>query len=193
MAEFRLSFGTVHQTLRSSCRRLIRIASLATAIPQALPAQSPSGTPAGNKSDSKTAQDFSQQPAIFDYLHVSMRYENDGTGTTETRGRIRVQTQAGLSTGGQLVFSYNAVDEQEEVRSVRVLKADGSTLTAGPDAVQDLSAPVTREAPMYTDARQKHVTVPGSRSAMSSNSRWSRTRRRCCPGSSGKSGSSSRG
>jgi tetratricopeptide (TPR) repeat protein/transglutaminase-like putative cysteine protease len=27
--------------------------------------------------------------------------------------------------------------------------------------VQDLSAPVAREAPMYTDARQKHVTVPG--------------------------------
>lgn len=137
------------------------LAGLAAALPIWLPAQSPSSAPAGNKSDSKTAQDFSQQPAIFDYIHVSMRYENDGTGTTETRARIRVQTQAGLSAGGQLVFDYNAVDEQEEVRSVRVLKADGSTLTAGPDAVQDLSAPVTREAPMYTDARQKHVTVPG--------------------------------
>ena len=31
------------------------------------------------------------------------------------------------------------------------------------DAVQDLSAPIEREAPVYTDYRQKHITVPGLR------------------------------
>ena len=34
---------------------------------------------------------------------------------------------------------------------------------AGDDAVQDLSAPIEREAPVYTDYRQKHITVPGLR------------------------------
>ena len=90
-----------------------------------------------------------------------MRYEDDGSGSREVRGRIRVQTSAGLPTAGQLVFEYNAVDEKVEIRSVRVLKPDGSVVAAGPDAVQDLNAPKTSEAPMYTDARQKHVTVPG--------------------------------
>ena len=90
-----------------------------------------------------------------------MRYENDGTGTREVRARIRVQTPAGLNSAGQLIFQYNAVNEQVEIRNVRVLKSDGNIVTAGPEAVQDLSAPVTREAPIYTDARQKHVTVPG--------------------------------
>ncbi len=90
-----------------------------------------------------------------------MRYENDGSGTRELRSKIRVQSQAGLSIGGQLVFDYNALDEQIEVRSIRVLKKDGSVVTAGLEAVQDLSAPITLGAPMYTDARQKHVTVPG--------------------------------
>ncbi|MGB0034247.1 MAG: DUF3857 domain-containing protein [Candidatus Acidiferrales bacterium] len=89
-----------------------------------------------------------------------MRYENDGSGTREIRSRIRVHTPAGLTAAGQLVFEYNAVDEQVEIRSVRVLKPDGTVVTAEPDSVQDLSSPVTREAPMYTDARQKHVTVP---------------------------------
>ncbi|MGB8849963.1 MAG: DUF3857 domain-containing protein, partial [Candidatus Acidiferrales bacterium] len=88
-----------------------------------------------------------------------MRYENDGTGTREMRARLRVQTQAGLASG-QLIFPYNALNEQMEIRSVKVLKPDGSVVTAGADAVQDLSSPVAREAPMYTDARQKHVTVP---------------------------------
>ena len=32
-----------------------------------------------------------------------------------------------------------------------------------PDAIQDLSIPLEKEAPVYTDYRQKHVTVPGLR------------------------------
>ena len=50
-----------------------------------------------------------------------------------------------------------------EIPYVRVLKEDGSVVTAPADSVQDLSAPVEREAPVYTDYRQKHITVPGLR------------------------------
>jgi Domain of Unknown Function with PDB structure (DUF3857) len=121
-----------------------------------------SATPAGgNQADSSAKQDFSQEPFVYEYIHASMRYENDGSGTREVRARLRVQTPAGLNSAGQLIFQYNALDEQVEIRSIRVLKPDGAIVTAGPETVQDLSAPVAREAPMYTDARQKHVTVPG--------------------------------
>jgi tetratricopeptide (TPR) repeat protein len=121
-----------------------------------------SATPAGgNKADSNAKQDFSQEPFVYEYIHASMRYENDGSGIREVRARLRVQTPAGLNSAGQLIFQYNALDEQVEIRSIRVLKPDGAIVTAGPETVQDLSAPVAREAPMYTDARQKHVTVPG--------------------------------
>jgi tetratricopeptide (TPR) repeat protein len=131
------------------------------AVPFHLIAQSSAVPAAGTKSDATTKQDFSQEPYVYEYIHASMRYENDGSGTREVQARVRVQTPAGLNSAGQLIFQYNALDEQVEIRSVRVLKPDGSTVTAGPETVQDLSAPVTREAPMYTDARQKHVTVPG--------------------------------
>lgn len=72
-----------------------------------------------------------------------------------------MQSPAGLSMAGQLIFSYNADNESIEIRSVHVVKPDGSIVTTGSDNVQDLSAPVAREAPMYTDAREKHVTVAG--------------------------------
>lgn len=116
---------------------------------------------ASNNSEADTKPDFSQEPIVFEYIHESMRYESDGSGVRETQAKIRVQTNAGLNFAGQLAFNYNAADEKLEVRSVRVLKKDGATLTAGPEAVQDLSAPLTQGAPVYTDARQKHVTVPG--------------------------------
>lgn len=143
-----------------SYRRLV-VPLLMLAVPWQLSVQS-SGAPSSlNKSESGTKPDFSQQPAVYEYVHASMRYENDGSGTREVRARIRVQAQAGLNVAGQLVFNYNAIDEQVEVRSVRVLKKDGGIVAAGSEAILDLSAPVTLEAPMYTDARQKHVTVPG--------------------------------
>jgi len=50
-----------------------------------------------------------------------------------------------------------------EIGYVRVIKKDGSVVKAGSDDIQDLSAPVEHEAPVYTDYRQKHVTVPGLR------------------------------
>jgi TonB family protein len=105
--------------------------------------------------------DQSQEPFIYEQVRGKMRYENDGTGSREVSARMRVQTTAGLAKAGQLVFDYNAANEKIEIRSVKVTKPDGKVVTAGPSAVQDLSAPVTREAPMYTDAREKHVTVPG--------------------------------
>ena len=131
------------------------------ALPHYVTAQSSAAPAAGNKSESTAKQDFSQEPWIYEYRHVAMRYENDGSGTREVHARVHVQTPAGLNSAGQLIFEYNALDEQVEIRSVRVLKPDGTIVTASPENVQDLSAPVTREAPMYTDARQKHVTVPG--------------------------------
>jgi hypothetical protein len=44
-----------------------------------------------------------------------------------------------------------------------VYKPDGTVVTAAASDVQDLTAPISREAPIYTDLRQKHVTVPGLR------------------------------
>ncbi len=64
---------------------------------------------------------------------------------------------------GQLAFGYNAGTERIDIQYVRVRKADGTVITAPPESVQDLTSPVQQVAPLYTDFRQKHVTVPGLR------------------------------
>jgi tetratricopeptide (TPR) repeat protein len=142
-------------------KRLVAVLLFLLTTTSSLLAQDPASLDSASGPNSKPVTDPSQQPAIYEFRHASMRYENDGSGVRELIGRLRVQTAAGLASAGQLVFNYTAVDEDVEVRSVRVFKTDGSVIVAGPEAVQDLSAPVTREAPMYTDAREKHVTVPG--------------------------------
>ncbi len=118
----------------------------------------PKPAPAGEH-----AADYSKEGYVIERLRTVYRFENDGTGRRELSARVKVQSEAGVRDFGQLVFGYNSVNEKMEIPYVRVLKADGTTVTAPADAVQDLSTPIVKEAPMYTDYRQKHVTVPGLR------------------------------
>jgi tetratricopeptide (TPR) repeat protein len=107
--------------------------------------------------------DYSKEGYVVERMRTVYRFENDGTGRRELSARVKVQSEAGVRDFGQLMFGYNSVNEKIEIPYVRVLKADGTTVTAPADAVQDLSTPMVKEAPMYTDYRQKHVTVPGLR------------------------------
>ena len=110
-----------------------------------------------------TPADYSQEAFVIEKLQNYYRFEADGTGRKESIARIRVQSEAGVQQWGQLQLGYNSANESMEIAYVRVIKADGSVVKAGPDDIQDLSAPVEHEAPVYTDYRQKHVTVPGLR------------------------------
>ena len=104
--------------------------------------------------------DTSKEPVVYEQVRGHLRYEEDGSGSAETYARIRVQTYSGVQKVGQLVFSYDSANAGLEVRSVRVTKPDGKVVTAGPEAMQDMTSPIAQSAPTYTDLRQKHVVVP---------------------------------
>jgi len=123
----------------------------------AAPPQSSSASAAAPK---QSTPDYSQEPFVIEQYVTSARYENDGTGERDVTARIRVQSDAGVQQLGQLVFGYSSANEQMDVRYVRVRKPDGSVVTAGPDAITDITAPVARDAPVYTDFKEKHITVP---------------------------------
>jgi tetratricopeptide (TPR) repeat protein len=116
-----------------------------------------------NKPDAEQKPDYSQEAVVIEQLSTAYRYESDGTGQRELTMRIKIQSDAGVERFGQLVFPYTSANEKLEMDYVRVRKADGSIVSATAADVQDLSAPLAREAPIYTDLRQKHITVPGLR------------------------------
>src|ERR1700751_5409431 len=135
------------------------------------PGTAPQSTSSGDKSAGTPApapktenkRDYTQESFVIEQMHSRYRFEADGTGRKETTARIRVQSEAGVQQWGQLLEGYNSANGRVEIPYVRVLKEDGTVVKAGDDAVQDLSAPIEREAPVYTDYRQKHITVPGLR------------------------------
>jgi tetratricopeptide (TPR) repeat protein len=129
--------------------------------------QAPSRTQelSGEKSQ-KTEQkqpDYSQEAFVLEQIKTSYRFEKDGSGQREQSFRVKIQSDAGVESFGQLVFPYSSANEKLDIDQVSVRKSDGSVVSASGSAVQDLTAPISREAPVYTDLRQKHVTVPGLR------------------------------
>ncbi len=126
---------------------------------------SPDTKPIEDKSQAVTSSkpDYSKEASVVEKYQVRLRFENDGTGRREETARVRVQSDAGVQRWGQLRFGYNYANESIEIPYVRVLKEDGSVVKAGADAVQELNEPIQRIAPVYTDFREKHVTVPGLR------------------------------
>src|SRR5438105_4544627 len=107
--------------------------------------------------------DYAQQPLVSERLYQRVRFEADGTGRRDLRVRVRVQTEAGVQALGEITYDYNSAEETLLIDSVLVHKAGGTTVAAGPDAVQDVTAPVARLAPVYSDLRNKILTVPSLR------------------------------
>ena len=107
--------------------------------------------------------DYSKEGYVIEQIRSRYRFEGDGTGREEGFVRIKVQSEAGVQRWGQLRFGYNSANEKLDISYVHVLKGDGSVVKASPEAVQDLSSAVQQAAPVYTDYREKHVSVPGLR------------------------------
>jgi len=150
-------------------RRLVFLVFLVSSLWVSALAQQPESrisTPSADTSAAKPdkdKKDYSQESFVIEQVRTRFRFESDGTGRKETIARVRVQSEAGVEQWGQVLVGYNSANEKVEIPYVRVLKKDGTVITAPPDSVQDLTAPVEREAPVYTDYRQKHITVPGLR------------------------------
>src|SRR5207249_5919359 len=58
-----------------------------------------------------------------------------------------------------LIYPFAASFETVQIPYVRVRKPDGSLVETPASDVQELDSAVSREAPMYTDQREKHVAV----------------------------------
>ena len=109
------------------------------------------------------APDYSQEALVIEQIKLTYRFEKDGTGIREQNFRARVQSEAAIEDFGQIVLPYSSANEQLDIDFVRVQKPDGTVINSSTTDVQDLSAPIAREAPVYTDLRQKHITVRGLR------------------------------
>jgi hypothetical protein len=63
-------------------------------------------------------------------MTTSYRFEKDGTGQREQTFCVKVQSDAGVESFGQLVFPYRSAKEKLDIEHVCIRKADGSEVKA---------------------------------------------------------------
>ena len=114
---------------------------------------------ANSKTSSVT--DYSKEAFVEEEDQTKIDFENDGTYTRESLVRIRIQSDAGLQQFSTLKFAYQSAVESIDVGYVRVVKPDGTTIATTSDGIQDMPSEITRQAPFYSDLREKHVAVKG--------------------------------
>src|SRR5579884_4068991 len=105
--------------------------------------------------------DDSQEAIVVEQFTSHASFNADGTGTREVTAVVRVQAEAGVQNFGVLTFTYTASSQTVEVDYVRVRRPDGTVVITPEYNIQDMPSQVTREAPMYSDIHEKHVTVKG--------------------------------
>src|SRR2546429_421180 len=105
--------------------------------------------------------DYSKEAFVLEQSSDKLKFQNDGTPSSEINMRLRIQSDAGVQHFGVLKFSYQSSSESFTVDYVRVRKPDNSLVVSPPENFQDMPADVTREAPFYSDIQEKHVAVKG--------------------------------
>ncbi len=133
--------------------RTFRLAALSCLLTASVCAQTPVPSP-------KPPEDYSQQAFVTEHYSDTFRFENDGTGREQIDARIKVNSDAGVQALGQLKVGYSQYSDKLEIAYVRVIKPDGTVVTAQESAIQDVTYP---DALMYTDYHEKHISVPALR------------------------------
>jgi transglutaminase-like putative cysteine protease len=108
-----------------------------------------------------TKSDFPRDAVVIQQSRWKIVFHNDGTYAQEQHVRARIQTDAGVRQYGVLPFSYVSSIGTVEIEDVRVIKPNGSVVTSPKDSVQEVTPEIYRNAPMYSDVREKHLAVKG--------------------------------
>jgi tetratricopeptide (TPR) repeat protein/transglutaminase-like putative cysteine protease len=105
--------------------------------------------------------DYSQEPFVIEQMSSKVAFQDDGTSVRQQTTRIRVQNDTGVQQWGLIELPFESGTSTLDIDYVRVRKPDGTVVVTPPDNIQDLDAEITRNAPLYSDVRVKHIAVKG--------------------------------
>jgi len=134
-----------------------------------LPAQAPHITPAGDPSiRSDTIYRLAVAPADYpeqSYVYLLddgvLRFEADGRSARTYRQVVQILTQDAVDDWAEQSFSYTAGRERLTINWIKVVKPDGTVISAQPSHEQESLAAVAMEAPVYSDAKVRRVSLAG--------------------------------
>lgn len=108
---------------------------------------------------SPSPDSFRNEALVIERSETMYRMHPDGTGERDIHLVVRIQSQGAAQQFGVLSFAYASANETPQIKLIRVHKPDGTTVDTPADTAIDMPAEVTRQAPLYSDLKEKHVPV----------------------------------
>jgi uncharacterized protein HemY len=144
----------------------VALAIAATTYPwaqtaQSLPVTSPVQDKTHAQKNSLATDPYRDEPFVFETYDTTTRMKADGTGDVVQHVILRVQTDGVARQFSVLNLSYASANSTGTMDFVRVHKPDGRTVNTPVDEAMEMPAEVSREAPMYSDVKEKHLPVRG--------------------------------
>ncbi|HTU33031.1 MAG TPA: DUF3857 domain-containing protein [Candidatus Acidoferrum sp.] len=137
----------------------LSVMGLLIASPQSRTAHAQSGETSTAARATTGNRQYPGEPFLIERHFVTVRFENDGTETREVSAQVRIQTDAGAEQFRQLVFSFNASNEQASIRSITVHKR-GSDEAEESGASKITESATAKEFAAYSNLKELRVTVP---------------------------------
>jgi len=105
------------------------------------------------------ADKFKSEAVVLERSDTTYIMHADATGERDFHVRVRIQSDGAAQQFGVLQIAYASASETPVIKIARVIKPDGSVVeTPASDAI-DMAAAVTREAPLYSDLKEKHLPI----------------------------------
>jgi hypothetical protein len=148
--------------------------SLVALLPLAASAQAPVITPSGDPSvQSDTiyklavkAADYPDDDAVYLLDDGVVRLEADGRGTRTFRQVVQVLDEDDLESWSERSFSWAPAHEKFTLNWVKILKPDGTVVSAAPTHEQDSDIPAQMGNPVYADTKVKRISLSGLEAGM---------------------------
>ena len=109
--------------------------------------------------DSSKLSDFSSEPYLIRSAAVVVSMNADGTGTRTQTNTIVIHSDASARQLSVLSIAYASQSEHADFGYVRVTHSDGSIQETPVSSAVDQPAPVTQQAPFYSDLKVKQIPV----------------------------------
>ncbi|HUL02898.1 MAG TPA: DUF3857 domain-containing protein [Gemmatimonadales bacterium] len=106
-------------------------------------------------------RDYPDQPFVVLLDDGIVSLEMDGRARTTYRQVVQILTQDGAEPWGERAFSYVQARERFAINWVRVIRPDGTTITPQPAQEQEGPPDVALQAPVYSSARVRRITLGG--------------------------------
>ena len=110
-----------------------------------------------------TSDSYQNEAVVIEQSETVFTYQKDGTGEKLVSVRIKITSEAGARQFSVISLPYAAANESPTLETVAVRHPDGtSTETPVADAM-DMPAPITQQAPLYSDLKMLQIPVRGLR------------------------------